>query len=81
MVLMKEKSIAQNCLEIFTKYFNMARRSKLIYGRRYKLWREGEYIGEATFTNNPNLGDSFLNETEPGKFDVYWADSYQLIEE
>ena len=54
----------------------------LIYGRQYHLWREGKYLGIGTYTNDPNIGDSFLGngKTSEGDdcFEVYCADEWQF---
>jgi hypothetical protein len=49
------------------------------YGKTYLLWRDGEFIGEAIWTQDSNIGDSFIAQEE---FDgqimnvVYEADSW-----
>jgi hypothetical protein len=48
----------------------------LIYGKEYRLYRNGEFIGTAVYTNDPNIGDSFLNEKSNGTFEVYIADEW-----
>ena len=57
----------------------------LIYGRKYRLWRDGEYIGIATWTKDSNIGDSFQEPVprEDGleEVDVYIADKWELIVE
>jgi len=50
----------------------------LIYGKEYDLWREGKYIGSAIWTDDENIGDSFLKENDKGGFDVYIADEWKL---
>ena len=54
----------------------------LIYGTQYKLKRNGEYLGIGTFTDDPNIGDSFLqaivnDEGEEG-FHVIVADEWEF---
>lgn len=56
----------------------------LIYGREYKLWRDGEYLGVATWTQDDNVGDSFQGKRfDPNRGKdvnrVYVADSWELI--
>ena len=59
----------------------------LIEGKEYHLWRDGEYLGVATYMNDPNVGESFLKEIETTKADgtgkeigygVYMADEWQF---
>lgn len=52
---------------------------ELEYGKTYLIWRDGEFIGEATWTKDDNVGDSFLakeliNDQEVNM--VYFADSW-----
>lgn len=56
----------------------------LIYGKEYKLWRDGKYIGTATWTKDDNLGDSFQkSEFKPSLGrniqQVFIADAWELI--
>lgn len=57
---------------------------QLIYGRQYKLWRDGEYIGDAAWTEDENVGDSFIKLIVDKQFgiisQVYIADEWELIE-
>jgi len=59
------------------------RQDLLIYGKDYHLWRDGKYIGIATYTDDPNIGDSFLkskiNDTNEECFEVYVADEWQFV--
>lgn len=32
----------------------------LIYEQEYHCWREGTYLGIATYTEDPNVGDAFI---------------------
>jgi hypothetical protein len=53
--------------------------SELEYGKAYLLWRDGEYIGTAVWTQDPNIGDNFIEEIEiDGEIinHVYFADSW-----
>lgn len=51
-----------------------------IVGRDYKLWRDGKYLGIATFTDDPNNGLCFLRAvvTKSGELahEVYIADKW-----
>lgn len=56
----------------------------LIYGKQYKLWRNGKYLGIATWTKDGNVGDSFQNsafDKESGHIiqKVYVADSWEIV--
>ena len=55
----------------------------LIYGSIYKLWREGKYLGEATWKQDNNVGDSFqtqkINDTGELVNAVYVADKWELV--
>lgn len=56
----------------------------LIYGSIYKLWRDGHYIGEAIWTQDENVGDSFQVRYPSDKegytrCDVFVADKWELI--
>lgn len=54
----------------------------LIVGVDYKLWREGAYLGIATFTDDPNNGLCFLRAvvTKSGELahEVYIADKWEM---
>lgn len=51
----------------------------LIFGKKYKLWRDGKYIGIAIWTQDENVGDSFQTISEDGICQVYIADTWELI--
>ena len=56
----------------------------LIYGSRYKLWRDGKYLGIATWTKDGNVGDGFQTHEpsdKPGftKVNVFVADRWELV--
>jgi hypothetical protein len=57
---------------------------ELIFGKRYKLWREGEYIGTATWTEDHNIGNSFIElivDADLGVVSkVYTADKWELLD-
>ena len=59
------------------------RQDLLIYGKEYHLWLNGKYLGIATYTDDPNIGDSFLkgitNDTNEDCFQVYIADEWQFV--
>lgn len=62
----------------------MENNDKPEYGKTYLLWRDGEFIGEATWTKDNNVGDSFIaDEDIDGKMHkvVYIADSWVLKNE
>ena len=49
------------------------------YGKTYLLWRDGSFIGEAVWTEDPNIGDAFIAQEEhEGQMVnvVYIADSW-----
>lgn len=41
---------------------NVLRQDFLIYGKTYKCYRNKKYIGNFVYTDDPNIGGSFLNE-------------------
>jgi hypothetical protein len=55
----------------------------LIYGKEYKLWCKGKYLGIGTYTDDPNIGDLFLGngKTSEGEdcFVVYIPDEWQFV--
>lgn len=56
----------------------------LVYGGKYRLWREGEYLGVATWTKDENVGDSFQEsvlDEESGLViqNVFMADKWELV--
>lgn len=59
------------------------RQDLLIYGATYKLWRDGIFLGTATWTDDKNIGDSFQSEFTDDKgreaVNVFEADEWQLI--
>lgn len=54
----------------------------LIYGKEYDLWRDGDYIGTATYTDDPNIGDCFLktiiNDKGEKEFEVHISDQWMF---
>lgn len=53
----------------------------LIFGSKYKLYREDEYIGVGTWTEDENVGDSFQRPSSytKGAIEVMIADKWELI--
>lgn len=55
----------------------------LIFGSKYKLWRDGEFIGVGTWTQDLNVGDSFQNKSVSNSGillnEVIVADKWELI--
>jgi len=53
----------------------------LIYGKEYHIWREGKYLGVATWVDDPNIGEAFVKEiVEQGikMKEVYVADQWKF---
>ena len=54
----------------------------LKYGDEYHLWKDGKYLGVATWTKDEKLGDcfqtSFIDETGRLLCEVYIADKWLL---
>lgn len=48
-------------LQKYLKSLNPKKKDQhiLIYGSEYHLWRNGKYLGIATWTKDLNVGDSF----------------------
>lgn len=57
----------------------------LIFGVEYNLWRDGDYIGRAVWTDDKNIGPSFIGKSddELGNSinEVYIADKWELTKE
>jgi hypothetical protein len=55
----------------------------LLYGKKYHLWRNKEYIGIATYTNDENIGDSFISKEKSSDGyeynNVYRADEWEFV--
>lgn len=51
----------------------------LIYGQKYSLYRDGKYIGIATWTKDENVGDSFQAVNEKGVLTVYIPDRWEIL--
>jgi hypothetical protein len=47
------------------------RNDLLIYGVEYDLYRDGEHIGSAVWTDDENVGEAFLQEQDNGSFLVF----------
>jgi len=58
----------------------------LIYGKEYDIWRDGKYIGKATWTDDENIGDAFIqkviSDRHPGEIVnlVYMGDEWDFAE-
>lgn len=50
----------------------------LEYGAKYKLYREGVYLGEGVYTDDEHHGNVFLNIVDDVA-EVYCADEWVLI--
>jgi hypothetical protein len=54
-----------------------------VYNQEYHIWREGEYLGVATWQHDNNLGDAFVKAivTEKGEaaYEVYIADKWKQL--
>jgi hypothetical protein len=48
----------------------------LIYGVEYKLYRDGEFIGLAKWTDDENIGESFIHILDDGTNHVFMADEW-----
>jgi hypothetical protein len=53
----------------------------LIYGKEYHLWRDGEYLGTAIWTDDENIGDAFIKVQPNGRNLVFVADEWELKSE
>jgi hypothetical protein len=54
----------------------------LIYGKQYKLWRDGIFLGTGIYTDDKIHGDIFLRKItiRAGEaFEVFAADEWELI--
>lgn len=57
------------------------RQDLLIYGKEYKLWRDGVFLGTATYTDDKIHGDVFLKAVIQDKVLknlVFVADEWEL---
>lgn len=50
----------------------------LVYGKTYKLWRDGVFLGTATYTDDKHNGDVFLR-MDGEKAIVFAADEWELV--
>ena len=72
-------------LQDYLKSLNPSENEKhiLVFGAKYKCWREGVYIGIAVWTMDENVGDSFQRKVigETGKIiaEVFTPDKWELI--
>lgn len=73
-------------LQNYLKSLNPSEHEKeiLIYGKEYHLWKKGQYLGTAFWTQDENVGDSFQStkfdkERKMSIQEVYVADKWMLI--
>lgn len=68
----------------YLKSLNPKPDESLIPGKTYDLWRNGEYLGTATWTEDENIGNSFQSQevSEDGELInlVYTADTWKIVE-
>ena len=53
----------------------------LEFGISYHLWRDNDYLGVATWMNDPNIGKAFIKQipTDGGILNqVYYADKWKI---
>lgn len=54
----------------------------LIIGKEYDLWRDGQYIGQANFWDDQNIGECFIAKTLSPEGEVqnlvFIADKWKL---
>lgn len=71
-------------MEDYLKSLNPKPDKSLIHGKTYDLWKNGEYLGTATWTKDENIGDSFQSQevSEDGELInlVYLPDAWRLIQ-
>ena len=57
----------------------------LIFEVEYHLWRDGGYIGSAVWTNDENIGPSFISKYDDDEGnsvnEVYLADKWESTKE
>ena len=51
----------------------------LIYGKEYKLHKEGKFIGVGVYTEDENIGDCFLREKGNNEVDVLMPDEWEFF--
>lgn len=71
-------------LENYIKTLNPGDHEKhiLIFGRKYKLWRKGKYLGIGTWTKDDFIGDSFQKKEMMHGHEccmVFSADTWELV--
>lgn len=55
---------------------------ELIYNQQYRVFRDGKYLGVATWTQDDNVGDSFqIETTSPGypAIEIVIADKWEIL--
>jgi hypothetical protein len=57
------------------------RQDFLIYGKEYDLFRYGKYIGTAVWTDDDNIGESFIKVQPNGDNLVFVADEWTFKQE
>jgi hypothetical protein len=57
------------------------RQDFLIYGTEYDLFRDGQHIGSAVYTDDENIGDSFVQVQPNGENLVFIADEWTFKKE
>ena len=50
----------------------------LIYGCNYKLWRDEKYLGIATWVDDENIGEAFIQKNGDENL-VFIADQWKLV--
>jgi hypothetical protein len=53
----------------------------LEFGFNYHLWRDNEYLGIATWMNDPNIGKAFIKTVQTGSAilnKVFYADKWKI---
>jgi len=62
---------------------NNNRKDLQIYDKEYHCWREGEYIGKATWVEDENIGDAFIrmtiNDTNELVHEVFIPDEWIFV--
>lgn len=51
----------------------------LIYSKEYHCWLSGQYVGTAIYTDDENIGDSFLNEIGENRVEVVMPDQWMFV--
>lgn len=63
--------------------YPMSRQDLRIYGSQYRVFRDGIFLGVATWTDDKNIGDSFqspfTDKNGNPAVNVFHADEWELI--